>query len=196
LAIVLASQSPRRRELLQSAGIPHTTRAAAVDEAVKPGESPVDYVRRLARKKAFAVPCASHEIVIGADTTVVCGGLILGKPENDQDARRMLRALAGQRHEVITGVCLRHGARVTVEHEITGVWFEELGDADIESLLAGGEGMDKAGAYAIQGIASRYIARIEGSYSNVVGLPVALVWRELTRLTSYLSGASLYPAEV
>lgn len=155
----------------------------------------MEYVRRLAREKAFAVPCASHEIVIGADTTVVCDGRILAKPADDEEARAMLRTLSGKRHEVITGICLRHGAVSRVEHEITGVWFVPLSEADIDALVATGEAMDKAGAYAIQGIGSRYIRRIEGSYSNVVGLPVASAWRQMNELMNCLSEAPSYPAE-
>lgn len=191
LSVVLASQSPRRRELLTNASILHTVRVASVDEAVNTGEPPVDYVRRLAREKALAVPCGHHEVIIGADTTVVCDGVILGKPESEDDARRMLRALSGKRHDVMTGVCLRNASQIRVEHEVTGVWFAALQDADIDQLIA--EAYDKAGAYAIQGLASRYISRIEGSYSNVVGLPIALVWRELVRMNSSLSEASAYP---
>jgi septum formation protein len=103
----------------------------------------------------------------------------------------MLRALSGKRHDVMTGVCLRNASQIRVEHEVTGVWFAALQDADIDQLIA--EAYDKAGAYAIQGLASRYISRIEGSYSNVVGLPIALVWRELVRMNSSLSEASAYP---
>jgi septum formation protein len=194
-AVVLASQSPRRSELLLHAGILHTTRPATLDEAVLPLEPAVDYVRRLAREKAFAIACDPDEVVIGADTTVVCDGLILGKPEDEDDARRMLRTLSGKRHEVMTGVCLRYGAAFVVEHEVTGVWFDELSDTDVDELIHSGEPMDKAGAYAIQGTASRYVARMEGSYSNVVGLPVSLVWRELRKLTNSPSAASSCRAE-
>ncbi len=144
-----------------------------------PGEEPVDYVRRVAQDKALAVPCDAGEIVIAADTTVVCASEILGKPASPEDARRMLGLLSGRRHDVITGVCIRTPEALTVRHEVTGVWFATLTEEDIAAYAATGEPMDKAGAYAIQGIASRYITRIEGSYSNVVGLPVALVWREL-----------------
>jgi septum formation protein len=190
IRLVLASQSPRRRDLLFHAGLPHNVRPATLNEDVLPGEAPVDYVRRLAREKACAVTCGPDEVVIGADTTVVCEGRILGKPEDEADARRMLRGLSGKRHDVITGVCLRHALTLAVEHEVTGVWFDDLSEADIEDLIRSGETMDKAGAYAIQGRASRYVSRIEGSYSNVVGLPVGLVWRELRKLTNSLSAAS------
>ncbi len=185
--LVLASQSPRRREILDAAGIPHTVRVSGVDESVLPGEIPLSYVRRLARAKALAVSCSDSEIILAADTTVVAHGVILGKPESSDDARRMLRLLSGKRHDVITAVCLRSVTALHVHHDITAVWFGPLTAADIDQYVASGEPMDKAGAYAIQGLASRFVERIDGSYSNVVGLPVALVWRELTRLRSSLS---------
>jgi septum formation protein len=195
VTVVLASQSPRRRELLLSAGIPHAIRVADVDEAVQAGESPISYVRRLAREKALAIPCAPGEIVIGADTTVACDGHILGKPANQAEARSMLQTLAAKRHEVITGICLRYGKHISVHHETTGVWFTPVSEEDIDALSAPAEALDKAGAYAIQGIASRYIHRIEGSYSNVVGLPVALVWREMNKIRNLPSEASSSPEE-
>ncbi len=162
-------------------------RVAGVDETPLMGETPVDYVTRVARDKAMAVSCGAEEVVLAADTTVVCDGQVFGKPVDRDDARRMLRALSGRRHEVITGVCLRAGGRLLAAHDVTGVWFSELSELDLDEYLLTEEPMDKAGAYGIQGIASRYVERVEGSYSNVVGLPVALVWRELQRLRSFLS---------
>ncbi len=176
---MLASQSPRRREILRLAGIPFTVRVADVDESVLDGESPADYVQRLAEAKACAVEAAPGETVLGADTTVVIDGEILAKPADAADARRMLARLSGRRHEVLTGVCLRRGVTATCEFVTTGVVFAPLTAAEIDEYVASGEPMDKAGAYAIQGLASKFVERIEGDYFNVMGLPVALVYRRL-----------------
>jgi septum formation protein len=180
--LVLASSSPRRREILTNAGIPFTVRIAPVDESCIEGEDPVDYVRRVARSKAAAAPAGPAEIVLGADTTVVVDGAILGKPDDSGDAHRMLEKLSGRRHEVLTGICLRRGADTVVDHAVTGVWFAPMTAEEIAAYVATGEPADKAGAYAIQGIASRYIDRVEGCYFNVVGLPVSLVYRHYTKL--------------
>jgi septum formation protein len=181
--LVLASRSPRRAELLKAAGIPFVVRAADIDETPLPGELPRDYVLRLAEEKARAVHATPAEIVLAADTTVVLGKEILGKPENDADATRMLTALAGQRHEVITGICvMRDQQRIALEAATTAVWFNPITQDEITEYVASGEPLDKAGAYAIQGIASRWIERIAGEYANVVGLPVALVYRLLAAL--------------
>jgi len=178
--LVLASKSPRRAELLKAAEIPFVVRVADIDETVLPGEKPRDYVLRLAEEKARAVPAADSEIVLAADTTVVLGSDIFGKPLDAADATRMLTALAGRCHEVLTGVCAVRGGKVLAsEGAVTAVWFNPMTAADIAEYVASGEPMDKAGAYAIQGIASRWITRIDGSYTNVVGLPVELVYRLL-----------------
>ena len=179
MTLVLASQSPRRAEILRQAGIPFTVRVAPVDEAPFPGESPIEYVERLAEMKATAVNAAPDEIVIAADTTVVIDGDMLGKPAGVADARRMLALLSGRRHEVVTGICLRRGARRMVDHAVTAVWFAPMSEPEIAAYAASGEPMDKAGAYAIQGLASKFIARIDGCYFNVVGLPIALLYRHL-----------------
>jgi septum formation protein len=182
--VVLASRSPRRAELLTAAGIPFVVRAADIDETPRDGELPREYVLRMAEEKARAVAMAESETVLAADTTVVLGTEILGKPVDAADAVRMLRALAGQRHEVLTGVCVLRGAgtgRMALEVASTAVWFSAMSADEIEEYVASGEPMDKAGAYAIQGIASRWVERIEGSYGNVVGLPVALVYRMIAR---------------
>jgi len=177
---VLASSSPRRRELLHNAGIVFAVDAAEVDETRRPGEAPLAYAARLAREKAETVLARHPEaLVVGADTIVVVNGEVLGKPADAHDAQSMLRKLRGRAHEVITAVAVagKHG---TSEHqETTEVVFGELTDVEIEAYVASGEPMDKAGAYAIQGQASRWISRIEGDYFNVVGLPVAAVWRML-----------------
>jgi len=179
LKLVLASRSPRRAELLTAAGIEFTVRAADVDETPLDGEAPRDYVLRVAEEKARAVEASGDEVVLAADTTVVLGNEIMGKPADAADAAQMLRALAGKRHEVITAICLRRGDRVETDIASTSVWFAPLSDAEIEAYVASGEPMDKAGAYGIQGLASKFIDRIDGPYSNVVGLPVALTYRRL-----------------
>ncbi len=174
--LILASASPRRAELLRAAGINFTVRAADVDETIQPRESPHDYVLRLSREKALAV-ARDDELTLGADTTVVINGEIAGKPVDDEDARRMLRALNGQWHEVLTGVTLARADRILSDVASTRVKFAEMSDAEIDWYVATGEPMDKAGAYAIQGHAALFVERIEGSYSNVVGLPVQMVYR-------------------
>lgn len=175
MTLILASQSPRRSELLRNAGIDVTVQPGNVDESQQHGESPEHYVRRLASDKARSVP---GEWVLGADTIVVAQGQVLGKPRDAEDAARMLQILSGREHTVITGICLK-GRETIVDHEATQVWFAELTLRDIRDYIASGEPMDKAGAYAIQGLASKFVERIEGSYSNVVGLPVAMVYKHL-----------------
>ena len=174
--IILASRSPRRAELLTAAGIAFEVLAADVDETPRAHESPTAYVERLAIDKARAVLALRPDArVLGADTTVTIDGAILGKPENAADARRMLLMLSGRQHDVHTGVAVvsRAGLRSAVDS--TRVWFTPMTDEDISWYVATGEPIDRAGAYAIQGRAARFIPRIDGSYSNVVGLPVALV---------------------
>ena len=177
--LVLASQSPRRSEILRQAGITFTVRAADVDESVLASESPTDYVQRLAAAKAYAIEAADGDTVLGADTTVVIDGEILAKPADAADARRMLARLSGRRHEVLTGICLRRGGHTIRDYAATGVVFATLSDAEIDDYVATGEPMDKAGAYGIQGLASKFVERIDGDYFNVMGLPVALVYRYL-----------------
>jgi septum formation protein len=179
LRLVLASRSPRRAELLTAAGIEFTVRTADIDETPRAGEEPMDYVLRLAEEKARAVPLKEDETILAADTTVVLGRDILGKPVDRADAARMLGELSGRKHEVITGVCLRNRQRVVCEACIAAVWFAPMSAAEIDGYVVSDEPLDKAGAYGIQGVASRYIERIEGSYTNVVGLPVAMVYRLL-----------------
>jgi septum formation protein len=190
--IILASASPRRQELLRNAGIPFTVQPADIDETPLAGESPRECAERLAREKALAVfRRQPQDYVLGADTIVVVDDAILGKPRDAKDAARMLRMLAGRMHMVITGVCLV-GKKVASGQwpvvsdceELTAsattlVTMCDLSDDEIREYVASGEPMDKAGAYAIQGVASRWIPRIAGDYSNVVGLPVALVYAML-----------------
>ena len=178
LKLVLASGSPRRSELLRAAGIDFTVRVADVDEKVLPGELPRDYVVRLSREKARAV-AAEGDLVLGADTTVVSLNEILAKPTDENDARRMLRLLSGKWHEVLTGVSLVNGSKIVSDIAVTRVKFTRMSEEEIDWYVASGEPMDKAGAYGIQGYASRFVERIEGSYSNVVGLPVQMVYRML-----------------
>jgi septum formation protein len=154
---------------------------AAVDETPLPGERPEKYVQRVAAEKALAVECGPGETVLGADTTVVIDGEMLAKPADAADARRMLELLSGRKHEVLTGIALRRGDEVTRDWAATEVWFARLTEGEIEAYIASGEPMGKAGGYAIQGLASKHIEKIEGCYFNVVGLPVALVYRYLTR---------------
>ena len=174
--VILASASPRRADLLRAAGIPFDVRVANVDERVRPGEEPDAYVIRLATEKAAAVAAeAPGHIVLAADTAVVIDRHILGKPVDVDDARRMLRLLSGRTHEVITGVCLDGESRL----ERTEVEMMPMTEDEIAWYVGTGEPMDKAGGYAVQGLASRFVTRIAGSYSNVVGLPVALVYQLL-----------------
>jgi septum formation protein len=174
--IILASRSPRRAELLAAAGFEFEVLAADVDETPFAVEGPAEYVERLAREKARAVlAMRPGSRVLGADTTVTIDGEILGKPTNDDDARRMLRLLSGRSHLVHTGVALVSDRGIQSAVDTTRVWFDAMTDEDISWYVETREPVDRAGAYAIQGFASRFVPRIEGSYTNVVGLPVALV---------------------
>ena len=187
MRLVLASASPRRAELLRAAGFAFDTLVVDIDETVRPRESASAYVRRLAMEKSAAGLLRVHGepvVVLGADTAVVVDGEILGKPQDEDDAARMLRRLSGRGHEVMTGVSLRSGDIEVGRVEATTVHVAALSESQVSWYVARGEGRDKAGAYAIQGLASRFIPRIEGSYSNVVGLPVACVVDLLQRLGS------------
>jgi septum formation protein len=195
MGLVLASASPRRQELLRAAGIAITVQPTNIPETPKDGEAPRACAERLAREKAWAVfKDRPTDFVLGADTIVVVDNDIVGKPKDAADAARMLRLLSGRTHQVTTGVCLMGPRTASASNnedpkadgplgdtraETTLVTMTELSDGEIRAYVATGEPMDKAGAYAIQGIASRWIPRIEGDYSNVVGLPVALVYRML-----------------
>jgi septum formation protein len=185
--LVLASASPRRRELLAQAGYDFRTAAAGIDESVREGENAIAYVTRLAREKAETVHAAGEpgSMVLGADTAVVApNGEILGKPGNDLDAARMLRLLAGATHTVVTGVALVQGGYAETAAEVTYVTMRSLSDAEITAYIQTGEPRDKAGAYAIQGYAARWIPRIHGCYFNVVGLPLALVTAMVEGMTA------------
>ena len=181
--LVLASRSPRRSELLAIAGFRFTIRPAAVEEVHAAGESPIDYVRRLAQAKAEAVWQPDDEFVLGADTIVVIDTEVLEKPADAAHARSMLRLLSGRDHAVITGICLRHRGGTIVDHSVTTVRFAPLSTAEIDEYVASGEPMDKAGAYAIQGLAAKFIERIDGCYFNVMGLPLSLVYHHWKALS-------------
>lgn len=184
--LLLASASPRRAELLRAAGFVFDVQPANADETVHAGESALAYVTRVAEAKAGAVlRAAGDRIVLAADTTVVVDGEIFGKPENADDAVRMLRALSDRRHEVLTAVTVAGQARTMTRVETTVVDFAPLSEREIEWYVASGEPVDRAGAYAVQGLASRFVTRVEGSYSNVVGLPVALVYVMLKELSAF-----------
>jgi septum formation protein len=178
--LVLASASPRRQELLRNAGFEFVVQPAKIPEELRNGEEPKAFAERLAREKALAVfQQRPNDIVLGADTIVIVEGEILGKPRNDADAERMLKLLSGRTHQVITGVCLIGSRFSDTRSETTSVTMTLLSDEDIRAYVKTQEPFDKAGAYGIQGIASRWISRIEGDYFNVVGLPVSLVYRML-----------------
>ena len=180
IRLILASNSPRRRELLRNAGFEFDVRPSGIEETRLPDESPEDFTRRLARDKALDVARQSEaeSLVLGADTVVAVDGEILEKPVDAVDAARMLRTLSGRTHRVITALCLiRAPERVLAwRHETTSVTFRKLTNEEIENYVASGEPFDKAGGYAIQGFASRFVPRVEGCYFNVVGLPIPLVY--------------------
>jgi septum formation protein len=185
--LILASASPRRAELLTAAGFRFDVIPADVDETPHPGEAAADYTLRVAQDKARHVATGINDqsaAVIAADTEVVIGDAILGKPTSPEDATRMLRLLSGRTHEVLTAVVLSAAGRELFEVVPTAVEFAEMPDGDIANYVRSGEPMGKAGAYAIQGYASRFIVRIDGSWSNVVGLPIHAVHRLLVRIRS------------
>jgi len=177
--LILASSSPRRQQILRDAGYQFTLRKTSVPEVPNPGERPIDYVRRLSAEKAASAACGPEDVVLSADTIVVLDDIVLEKPADAADAERMLRALNGRDHTVLTGICLRDAIRQVVDVASTMVRFSTMEPDEIRAYAASGEPMDKAGAYAIQGIASRYVERIEGCYFNVVGLPISMVHRHL-----------------
>lgn len=198
MKLILASGSPRRAELLRAAGFEFLVQAEPVDESHLRDEPPERMVERLAMLKASAIGKIQKDdaIVLGADTVVTIDGEILGKPGAPDAARAMLRKLRGREHRVITGIALnaiQNGAPSThtlpsVCHEITRVWMLQMTDAEIEDYVATGEPLDKAGAYAIQGRASRFIPRIDGCYFNVVGLPISKVWQMVAKFREELRG--------
>ena len=186
MRLILASASPRRRDLLRNAGFDFEVRPSQIVEEIQPGELPEDFARRAAREKALQIAASSPRggLVLGADTIVVIDGRTLGKPSDPQDATRMLRLLSGRTHQVHTGICLVRApdSIEALKHETTLVTFRELDEEEIRQYVESGEPSGKAGAYAIQGLASKFVTRISGCYSNVVGLPIALVYEILKPL--------------
>lgn len=182
MGLILASASPRRKELLSLFGIPFVIRAADIDEKMDPGKSPFDEVARVSRLKALAVPREAEDVVVAADTIVVCGGTVLGKPHSVQEAKEMLRLLSGREHQVMTGCTVVRGDRIETFTEVTDLCFRTLSDGEIEDYVATGEPMDKAGAYGIQGGAALFCPGIRGDYYNVMGLPVCRLSGVLKRM--------------
>ncbi|MGI6031505.1 MAG: Maf family protein [Eubacteriales bacterium] len=179
MAVILASQSPRRRELMERIAPGFRAESPEADERVEGEVTPAQAACEVARRKAAAVAAGAEDVVIGADTIVVCDGKRLGKPVDGEDAFRTLRMLSGRMHSVITGLCVRQGRRERVCYQETRVWFYPLSEEEIRAYIATGEPMDKAGSYGIQGLGGLLVERIEGDYYNVVGLPAAKLLRIL-----------------
>lgn len=182
MQVILASQSPRRKELMGLYHIPFIVRAADIDETMDSSKSPKEEVARVSSLKAQAVPHSPEDLVIAADTIVVCGGEVLGKPQDEHDAYRMLRLLSGKRHQVMTGLTVLHPGHTEVCTEITDIFFRNLTDSEIWAYIRTGEPMDKAGSYGIQGGAALFAEKIEGDYYNVMGLPVCRLGQILRRI--------------
>ena len=180
--VILASASPRRQELLKLFGFPFCVRVADIDETMDPGNPPYDEVARVSRLKAQAIDREPEDIVIAADTIVVCEGAVLGKPRSEADARRMLRFLSGRDHQVMTGCTVLRGGHAETFTEVTDLHFRPLSEKEIARYVAGGEPMDKAGAYGIQGGAALFCQRMEGEYYNVMGLPVCRLGQVLRQI--------------
>lgn len=182
MSIILASQSPRRRELMGLYKLPFVVRAADIDETMDPALSPFDAVAAISRKKAMAVPREGGDIVIAADTIVVCDGCILGKPKDEKSAKEMLCLLSGRTHQVMTGLTVLRGDSCISHTEVTEVTFRSLSQGEMDAYIASGEPMDKAGAYGIQGGAALFVTAIHGDYYNVVGLPVCKLGTLLSQI--------------
>lgn len=182
MQLILASASPRRRELMRLYGIAFTVRAADIDETMDPAGSPAEEVARVSREKALAVPQEEGDVVVAADTIVVCEGKILGKPHTAQEAEEMLHLLSGREHQVMTGCTVLRGETWESFTEITDLRFRPLTDGEIRRYVASGEPMDKAGAYGIQGGAALFCPEIRGDYYNVMGLPVCRLEQTLRRM--------------
>ena len=172
MALILASQSPRRKELLGLFRLPFTVQVADIDETMDLNKPPYDEVARVSRCKAEAVARGADDIVIAADTIVVCEGKVLGKPKDESDAKAMLTLLSGRDHQVMTGMCVLRGEKIVTATEVTDIHFRELSEAEIDAYIATGEPMDKAGSYGIQGGAALFCEKMVGDYYNVMGLPV------------------------
>ncbi len=180
--IILASQSPRRRELMEKFHIPFSVQVADIDETMDAGKPPYDEVARVSRRKAEAIPHGYEDVVIAADTIVVCDGKVLGKPESEEDAFRMLAMLSGRDHQVMTGFTVLYRDKVKVCTEVTDLHFRDLSEKEIWNYIRTGEPMDKAGAYGIQGGGALFAEKIAGDYFNVVGLPVCKLGQVLAEL--------------
>ncbi|KIL75485.1 Maf family protein [Bacillus badius] len=192
--LILASGSPRRKELLEQIGLAFTVKVSHADETIPFGMSPEQAVMHLASVKAAAVAADEQDdFVIGADTIVLLDGEILGKPKSRQEAKEMLQRLSGRTHAVCTGVSIRYGADECVFYEKTYVTFWELAEEEINSYLDTGEPFDKAGAYGIQGAGAIFVKKIDGDYFAVVGLPLASLYRQLKRL-GWQGNAFLFPS--
>ena len=189
--LILASQSPRRRELMGLFRIPFAVRAADIDEAMDPGKPAFDEVARVSRLKAEAIPRERGDVVIAADTIVVCQGKILGKPRDEEDAVGMLKLLSGRNHQVMTGMTVLRDDRAVPHTEVTDIHFRNLSEAEIRAYVATGEPMDKAGSYGIQGGAALFCDKMSGDYYNVVGLPVCKLGTILRELAPELFKESL-----
>lgn len=181
MQLILASASPRRKALLSLLGIPFTVRAADIDETMDPEKPPFDEVARVSRSKALAVSRGKEDIVIAADTIVVCQGKVLGKPHSEAEAASMLRLLSGRDHQVMTGCTILYGDRVEAFTEVTSLHFRPLSEKEIQKYVQSGEPMDKAGSYGIQGGAALFCEKLEGDYYNVMGLPVCRLYETLCR---------------
>ena len=189
--LILASASPRRQELLKLFGLPFTVRVADIDETMDPTKAPFDEVARVSRKKAQAVAQSSDDIVIAADTIVVCEGKTLGKPKNEEDAKAMLRMLSGREHQVMTGCTVLWGDKCETFTEVTDIHFRSLSEKEIARYVASGEPMDKAGAYGIQGGAALFCSHMVGDYYNVMGLPLCHLGETLRHMAPELMEESL-----
>ena len=186
MQLILASQSPRRKELLGLFHIPFTVKVADIDETMDSTKAPFDEVARVSRLKALAISRDEGDVVIAADTIVVCGGKVLGKPTDEADAFRMLRLLSGKDHQVMTGLTVLKGDTATVCTEVTDIHFRELSDKEILAYIATKEPMDKAGSYGIQGGAALFADKMVGDYYNVMGLPVCRLWQMLQAIAPEL----------
>ena len=191
MSLILASASPRRQELLKLFGIPFTVRVADIDETMDPASPAFDEVARLSREKALAVPREAEDVVIAADTIVVLGGRVLGKPRDAAQAEEMLSSLSGRDHQVMTGVTILKGEQAVTHTEVTDLHFRELSAGEIRRYVASGEPMDKAGAYGIQGGAALFCTHMVGDYYNVMGLPVCRLGQVLREMAPDLMGDML-----
>lgn len=191
MQLILASQSPRRRELLGLFGIPFVTKAADIDETMDPLLPAQEEVVRVSREKARAIPATPADVVVAADTIVVCAGKILGKPHTQEEAVEMLQLLSGRDHQVMTGVTVRCGQQEESFTQITDLHFRPLSDGEIRRYVATGEPMDKAGAYGIQGGAALFCEKMNGDYYNVMGLPVCRLGQVLKKMAPQLMGETV-----